>query len=94
MPNHNRTPDTLTTNRNFKVSATLDAFIDSTAGELGIPASEFLRLCIYIGGPLLLTSPCLARFNRQELGEVAANVGNKLVIHSARVEIKGEGDGN
>lgn len=79
--------ESLTINRNFKVTPTLDAAIDEDAAELGLTDSEFLRLCVYIGGPLLLYCPELKSLNRRELGELAANVGTTLVIQPMRVSM-------
>lgn len=88
-PSHPMPPkrEALTINRNFKVTPTLDAAIDDDAAELGLTDSEYLRLCVYIGGPLLLSCPALKSLNRRELGELAANLGNTLVIQPMRVSL-------
>lgn len=80
--------ESLTINRNFKVTPTLDAAITDDAAELGLTDSEFLRLCVYLGGPLLLSCPALKGLNRRELAELAANIGNTLVIRPACVVMK------
>lgn len=80
-------PNSTSINRNFKVTPSVDKAIDDCASELGLTKSEFLRLCVYIGGPLLLSCPALKSLNRRELGELAANLGNTLVIQPMRVSL-------
>ena len=79
--------DRLTVNQNFRVSPTLQKAIEDDASELGISTSAYLRLCVYLAGPLLLQHPALTSLNRRELAELAANVGNAIVIRPAVVSL-------
>lgn len=85
--------EALIINRNFKVSPVVDAAIDADSRELGLSVSEFLRLCVYLGGQLLLRQPALANLDRQQLAELAANISKMLVIRPLSVALKGNMEG-
>jgi len=72
---------------NFKVSPVVDAAIDEGHKELGISESEYLRLCVYIGGPLLRVFPALKNSDRQQLKELMEDIGNMLVIQPAKIQL-------
>ncbi len=81
--------EALIINRNFKVSPVVDAAIDADSRELGISVSEFLRLCVYLGGQILLGQPVLANLDRQQLADLAPNISKMLVIRPLSVALKG-----
>ena len=83
-----QTKESLVVNRNFKVTPSVDAAIYDDAAELGLDDSKYLRACVFLAGPLLKAHPVLAKFNRRELEELAANIGNTLVIRPAAVEVR------
>lgn len=66
----------------------VDAAIYDGAAELGLDDSKYLRACVFLAGPLLKAHPVLVKFNRRELEELAANIGNTLVIRPAAVEVR------
>lgn len=77
------TRESLTTLRNFRVTATVDAAIAADSIELDIDISAYLRLCVYLAGPMLLSCPALKDKNRLELKELAEDIGKTLVIPPA-----------
>ena len=81
-------PDSMTCNQNFKVSALVARAIRDDAAEAGQSTSEFLRGAAYFWGQLVRVCPAVTELNRQELADLAANVGKKLVIHP-RVTFEG-----
>ena len=74
--------DTLTLNRNFKISRVQDRLTVNRAGELGVSYSEFIRQAVWFF--LAITEngrgPGLITLNRLELDELAANLGTISVI--------------
>lgn len=87
-----RDDDKLTVNQNFRVSPTLQKAIEDDAAELGVSVSAYLRGIVYFGGPVFLRQPALILLNRRELGELAANIGNAIVIRPACVTLAGVGE--
>lgn len=87
-------PDPLNINKNFKVSATVDAAIDDYSSEASITPSDFIRRSTYFFGPLLTACPEIKNLNRRELEELAANIGNTLVIRKVSVEWAGSSGGD
>ena len=87
-----RDDDKLTVNQNFRVSPTLQKAIEDDAAELDLSTSAYLRACVYLAGPLLLQHPALTSLNRRELAELAASIGNAIVIRPACVTLAGAGE--
>ncbi len=80
-------PESMTCNQNFKVSALVARAIRDDAAEAGQSTSEFLRSAAYFWGPLVRVCPAVTELNRQELAELAANIGKRLVIQPATVRL-------
>jgi len=79
-------PESMTCNQNFKVSALVARAIRDDAAEAGQSISEFMRGAAYFWGPLVRVCPAVTELNRQELAELAANIGKRLVIRPATVD--------
>ena len=79
--------EALTVPINFRVSPVVDRAIDVDRKELDITESEYLRLCLYIGGPLLRACPALMGYNRQQLKELMQDICKKLVIQPQNVRV-------
>ena len=83
--------ESMTVNQNFRVTATMQESIRNTASELGRSESAYLRACVWFGEQLFIRHPSLVDLNRAELGELAASIGQKIVIHPATVEFMDQG---
>lgn len=78
-------PESMTCNQNFKVTPLVGRAIREDAAEAGQSTSEFLRGAAYFWGRLIRECPAVTDLNRQELAELAANIGKRLVIQPAKV---------
>ena len=87
------TDDRLNINRTFRISRAIDRRIDNNVAELGTSASEYLRVCEQVVGPVLMQHPELLSLDRRELDNLASYIGNTLVIHPQVISFRNRDEG-